>query len=190
MIQHILTGKVSRSSPFRPVHPIFRVPNTHGGALPFSQSPDYYRCHTFLELRLNVYRCCGNIVYFQLGITVKGKPKPMILKELGIETQAIYKEKLADGGGGIKQVLGQEKEEDDPFSWEGFVEIDTLLYPTMKGTIDIDQKGTVYDILASLHLPMGEAELRNEFDFIVRFHSITFFIIKIIRESILEFLQD
>lgn len=97
----------------------------------------------------------------------------MILKELGIETQAIYKEKLADGGGGIKQVA--EVDEEDPFGWEGSVEIDTLLYPTMKGTVDIDQKGTVYDVLASLHLPKGEAELRNEFDFIVNSHKSRFF---------------
>lgn len=37
----------------------------------------------------------------------------------------------------------------------------------MKGTLDIDERGTVYNILASLALPDGIAEVRDEFDFIV-----------------------
>jgi len=37
----------------------------------------------------------------------------------------------------------------------------------MKGTLDIDERGTVYNIVASLALPDGIAEVRDEFDFIV-----------------------
>nr|XP_022900792.1 uncharacterized protein LOC111413892 [Onthophagus taurus] len=102
----------------------------------------------------------------RLGVIVRGKPKSKFLKELGIETQQIYNEKLANGDEPGQVNIGRE----DPLSWEGFVEIDTLLYPTMQGYIDIEQKGTVYDLLASLTLPNGKAELRNEFDYRGRYN--------------------
>jgi hypothetical protein len=59
-------------------------------------------------------------------------------------------------------------ESEDALSWRGVIELDTLLYPTMKGTLDIDESGTVYNIVASLVLPDGVAEIRDEFDFVVR----------------------
>lgn len=124
-------------------------------------------------LALNVYSFSGNIVYFQLGITVVGKPKPKILNELGIKTQAIYNGKLA--GTEMEKNLEDltdddydyEDEAEEPISWSGLVAIDTVIYSTMKGTLDIDQKGTLYVVLGTLTLPDGVAELKDEFDFIV-----------------------
>jgi hypothetical protein len=63
---------------------------------------------------------------------------------------------------------GGEDENEDALSWRGVIELDTVLYPTMKGTLDVDEMGTVYNIVASLVLPDGVAEIRDEFDFIVR----------------------
>lgn len=117
----------------------------------------------------NVYSYCGNIVYFQLGVTVVGKPKPKILNELGIKTQAIYTRKLAGGAVGDEEDEDYEYEDEieEPISWSGLVKIDTLIYPTMKGTLDIDQKGTLYVLLGTLTLPDGTAEFKDEFDFVV-----------------------
>ena len=59
----------------------------------------------------------------------------------------------------------EEEYSDDAVSWRGEIELDTIFYPTMKGTLDIDERGTLYLIVASFVLPDGVAELRDEFDF-------------------------
>lgn len=98
-----------------------------------------------------------------------GKPKPKLLDELGIKTQAIYNRKLVGTAidGEEEDEYEDEDEMEDPISWSGLVEIDSLIYPTMKGTLDIDQKGTAYVLLGTLTLPGGTAELKDEFDFAV-----------------------
>ena len=86
---------------------------------------------------------------------------------MGIETQAIYRGKFARN-------VPTEKfstEQEDPFNWIGYVEVDVLYYPTVKGTVDIDQKGSIYDIIATLTLPQGKVEIRNVLDFEVSFCS-------------------
>lgn len=106
----------------------------------------------------------------KLGMIILGKPKPKILKELGIKTQAIYKNKLnVFSGFLVKQKtdkVDDGEHEEDPINWSGYIELNTLIYPTMTAEIDIDQKGTVYDVGATLKLPAGKAEFRDEFDYI------------------------
>lgn len=103
----------------------------------------------------------------RVGVTLMGKPKPKLLKEMGIKTQSIYLEKLSD-----HPVLDQEEDdddddedEDDPISWDCYLRVDALIYPTVTATIDLEQKGTLYVLLGDANLPRGPAKLRNELNF-------------------------
>jgi hypothetical protein len=98
-------------------------------------------------------------------VKIYGAPKHLLLKDLNLEsTKKEQAEKDPDYDYDEGDV---EDESEDALSWRGVVELDTVLYPTVKGTLDIDERGTVYNIVASLVLPDGVAEIRDEFDFVV-----------------------
>lgn len=92
-----------------------------------------------------------------------GRSKPKILKELGIKPIPIP----ADEDYGDTYEEYDDEEYDDPISWTGSVEIDALVYPTMRGTLDVDRQGTLYVVVGKLTLPDGDAEMRDELDMVV-----------------------
>lgn len=96
---------------------------------------------------------------------IYGAPKPPLFKDLNLEST---KQEQAEKDPDYDYDEGDSEDEaEDALSWMGIIELDTVLYPTMKGTLDIDERGTVYNIVASLALPDGVAEIRDEFDFVV-----------------------
>jgi transcriptional regulator of NAD metabolism len=98
-------------------------------------------------------------------LKIYGAPKPPLLKDLNLESA---KQEQAENDPDYDYEEGDSEDEtEDALSWMGIIELDTVLYPTMKGTLDIDERGTVYNIVASLTLPDGVAEIRDEFDFVV-----------------------
>lgn len=110
----------------------------------------------------------------RVGVSVFGKPKPLLLKEMGIRTQKIYRDKLS---GIVKEIIDEagdyievpdyedEEEEEDPISWTGKVVVDALVYPTITAEVDLDQKGTTYSVLGTIILPDGKANIQNDFIF-------------------------
>lgn len=101
------------------------------------------------------------------------EPKEKFLKNLGIKTQAIYAGKLSSDIAKKTEVRHDESNEQDPISWTGLMELDMIIYPTIKGTLDLDQKGSVYVLLGSLTLPNGTINIKNEFEFVVRLNFFT-----------------
>jgi hypothetical protein len=98
-------------------------------------------------------------------LKIFGAPKPPLLKDLNVESA---KQEQAEKDPDYDYYEGDSDDEtEDALSWMGIIELDTVLYPTMKGTLDIDERGTVYNIVASLTLPDGVAQIRDEFDFVV-----------------------
>jgi len=100
----------------------------------------------------------------KLGLKIHGAPKHLLFKDLNFENR---KPENAENDPDYEYDENDDEDEaKDALSWRGVIELDTVLYPTMKGTLDIDERGTVYNIVASLALPDGIAEVRDEFDFI------------------------
>ncbi|KAK4871887.1 hypothetical protein RN001_016011 [Aquatica leii] len=99
----------------------------------------------------------------RLGATIIGQPKPTILNELGIKTQALYNENF--DGKALSSDEDYDNEVEDPINWSGFIEIDSMIYPTIKCSFDIDQKGTLYVLIGTLTLRDGTVDFKNEFDF-------------------------
>lgn len=52
-------------------------------------------------------------------------------------------------------------------SWIGVVSLDTIVYPTLKGTLDIERKGALFLIHAIITLPDGTAKATDEWQIIV-----------------------
>lgn len=52
---------------------------------------------------------------------------------------------------------------DDTASWKGAIDLDIIIYPTLKGFLEINQKGETYYLQSKLTLPNGIADFRNEF---------------------------
>lgn len=86
---------------------------------------------------------------------------------MGIQTQSIYASKLSSDISKRTQPRNSKIDEKDPFSWRGFVEVDLLTFPTINGTIDIDQKANIYVILGAINLPNNTIEFNNEYEFFV-----------------------
>ncbi|XP_030755989.1 uncharacterized protein LOC115882214 [Sitophilus oryzae] len=94
---------------------------------------------------------------YKVGVKVIGKPKPKPLKELGINMKSVYNS---------KSVHGTSDKDDELLSWEGLIELDAIIYPTMKGELEIDQEGPLYVLQAKIHMPDGIATILDEFEYI------------------------
>lgn len=86
-----------------------------------------------------------------------GKPKPKPLKELGINVGDVY----------YSKTLRNSSQDDDFLSFKGLIEVDAIILPTMKGQLEIDQKGPVYVLQSKIHLPHGVATIFDEFEYVV-----------------------
>lgn len=113
-----------------------------------------------LELEVSV-----KLSLYKLGVKLVGKSKPSTLKELGIEMEQIYRKHARSV---VKREVLEDEEEDEPLSWHGLVEVDAIMYPTMKGELDIDQKGASYVLHGKLLMPHGPATILNVLDYTVR----------------------
>lgn len=85
---------------------------------------------------------------------------------MGIKARDIYEGRL-EGRTWPEHKNEDDQEEDDSLNWTGSIKIDAIIYPTMEGTLDIDQEGPTYILDATLSLPHGNATLNDVFEFIV-----------------------
>lgn len=107
----------------------------------------------------------------QAGVVMLVKPKEKILKNMGIKTQSIYAGRLSSDVAKRRGPVNKKVDEKDPFSWMGLIEVDSILFPTINATIDIDQKANVFVLLGTLNLPNGSAEFKDEYEFNVSWMS-------------------
>ncbi|XP_060537065.1 uncharacterized protein LOC132708634 isoform X2 [Cylas formicarius] len=94
---------------------------------------------------------------YKLGVKLVGQPKRKPLKELGINVTRAYS---------AKTVTKNRNEDADFLSWEGLIELDVIIYPTVKGKLEIDQNGPSYVLQSKINLPHGTATIFDEFVYI------------------------
>ncbi|CAG9816912.1 unnamed protein product [Phaedon cochleariae] len=94
---------------------------------------------------------------YKLGTKLYCQPKSKPLEALNVHLKNVYsrsKQSTLDG-----------KDVPAIFSWEGLIELDIIIYPTMKGQLEIEQKGTVYSLQSKLIMPQGVANIFDEFEY-------------------------
>ncbi|KAK9890371.1 hypothetical protein WA026_010464 [Henosepilachna vigintioctopunctata] len=99
----------------------------------------------------------------KLGVKVLGESKPALLEQLDIDLEEIYGRKTMRFHSNDNEK--EESLEDNLLNWSGLVEIDSLVYPTMKGTLDIEQKGPIYTFKSKLSLPDGLAVMNDRLEY-------------------------
>ncbi|XP_063238564.1 uncharacterized protein LOC134540049 isoform X2 [Bacillus rossius redtenbacheri] len=121
------------------------------------------------------FECGAHVTDTKLGVKARAADKPRIFRELPRQlTAGALEDRLAAGGdpGGAGGAEGDDdygdygEEEEEAVSWAGLLEVDTVLYPTMRAQLDVDEKGSLYVVAGSLTLPDGTAELYDEFSFV------------------------
>lgn len=120
---------------------------------------------------------------YKLGLTSLIKPKPKLILALG-KQKSTNMNKFLFNEDFLKDMLTQEEiaeqeessEEESDEDIEGFVsfsgnfKVDTIVYPTVKGVIDVDQIDDInYLTSATIVLPQGIIEVKDRF----YYHSLT-----------------
>lgn len=107
----------------------------------------------------------------QIGIKAVGRPNQIALyREFGFKRPLLFEpfQEEQDEYSDEEEMDGSEDiSEEDYASWSGLIELDTLLYPTMKGILNYEKIDTIRSISGSLALEEGEIELRNDFQMLV-----------------------
>lgn len=93
-----------------------------------------------------------------------GKEKPHHLQEIGIDLKELY----------AHSSLVDSKATEDDLRWEGAIEVDMIIYPTMKGVLELNQQGEKYYLQSKLTMPHGVAVLVDEFYYHVSIVSCVF----------------
>lgn len=112
-----------------------------------------------------------------MGIAVAGKSRLRQIKEL--LNRANYRKLDKNKNAFLKKMLNHYHEELEQggtihnfanrnLSWTGVITLDTIIYPTLKGALDIERKGPLISVTAIVTLPDGTAKINNEWKNIVR----------------------
>lgn len=113
---------------------------------------------------------------YKLGVILTAKPKPKLVKQLRlINTHEIidklFPEEDDDDEEEEEEVDeprgSQEQDEDDEelLNFMAYMELDTIVYPTLKGTLDFEEVEDTYFSFGTLILPQGMIEIRDRFYF-------------------------
>ncbi|GLH12107.1 Apolipophorins, partial [Gryllus bimaculatus] len=89
----------------------------------------------------------------KLGLKVYGASNPAPPPDLKLATKQLYDDEAYDD------------EDEELINWKGSIEVDTFFHPTLKGTLEIEEKDTTYIVASTLTLPNGTAVLLDELDF-------------------------
>lgn len=112
-----------------------------------------------------------------MGIVINAKPKPKLIRQLGLKrTHELLNNLLDDDDIFKNHDNGHEDEdndgdhydndyddEDELLNFIGNMELYTLLWPTIIGALDVDEIDDTYLAFGTLILPQGTVELRDQF---------------------------
>lgn len=116
---------------------------------------------------------------YKLGVALTARPKPKLVKELKLrDTKQIFgrmfptaEDKADDAAQGEDEeeeaeengfdATDEEGDNQDELSFMADIELDTIVYPTIKGKMDFSTVEDYYFCYATLVLPQGNVEIRD-----------------------------
>ncbi|XP_017025668.1 uncharacterized protein Apoltp [Drosophila kikkawai] len=108
-----------------------------------------------------VFKLHGKFSHYKLGVKINGKPKSELINQLGnskIELEMLYD---AD----FKPLNAEMDYKPDPdeeyFSYFTDFQLDTLVWPTIVGTVDIQEIIDFYLVVGHVQLPQGNLEFKD-----------------------------
>ncbi|XP_043065229.1 LOW QUALITY PROTEIN: uncharacterized protein LOC108101203 [Drosophila ficusphila] len=108
-----------------------------------------------------VFQLHGKLSHYKLGVKIKGKPKSALVKELGSNKMAL--EMLYDAD--FQPTNADLDYKPDPdveyFSYFTDFQVDTLVWPTIVGNVDIQEIVDFYLVVGQVELPQGNVEFKD-----------------------------
>uniref|UniRef100_A0A7G3AUB2 Putative lipoprotein n=1 Tax=Lutzomyia longipalpis TaxID=7200 RepID=A0A7G3AUB2_LUTLO len=119
--------------------------------------------------------CTFKLAQYKVGYKVAAKPKPILIRQLHLKN---IHSVINDLFSGEEEDLANEQDyeedgdedsgddyEDDYLNFIAFVELDTIIFPTLKGNLDVEEVDDTYYCFGTIILPQGMIEFRDKFYF-------------------------
>ncbi|KAH8289923.1 hypothetical protein KR018_003642 [Drosophila ironensis] len=112
-----------------------------------------------------VFHLHGKLSNYKLGVKINGKPKSELINQLGSNKMEL--EMLYDADFKPLNVETDYKPDPDEkyFSYYTDFQVDTLVWPTFTGTVDIQEIIDFYLIVGHVQLPQGKVEFKDRLHF-------------------------
>lgn len=104
-----------------------------------------------------IFQLHGKLSHYKLGVKINGHPKPKLVNQLS--NQRMQLDLNFDDDFHPPRV--EEDPEDDFLSYLTSFEIDTLVWATIVGEVDIQENVDMYFIVGNVDLPQGRVEFRD-----------------------------
>ncbi|XP_062546026.1 uncharacterized protein LOC134212310 [Armigeres subalbatus] len=111
----------------------------------------------------------GRFKTYKIGLRAVSEPKPQLMRQLGIQkASGILEEFLEDSLGSVHDNENDDEEDDDDEEEEylnliGKVELDTIIWPTIIGNVDLEEYKSKYYLSGKVKLPQGDVDVRDSF---------------------------
>jgi len=112
-----------------------------------------------------IFQLHGKLSNYKLGVKINGKPKSDLVNKLGSNKMEL--EMLYDADFKPLNVETDYKPDPDEeyFSYFTDFQVDTLLWPTILGNVDIQEIIDFYLVVGHVHLPQGKLEFKDRLHF-------------------------
>ncbi|KAH8395625.1 hypothetical protein KR222_003717 [Zaprionus bogoriensis] len=105
-----------------------------------------------------IFQLHGKLSHYKLGVKINGNHKPKLVNQLS--NQKLQLNLHFDDDFNPPR-LEEDEYEDEYFSYLTNFEVDTLIWPTILGEVDIQENVDMYFILGNVDLPQGRIEFRD-----------------------------
>lgn len=115
----------------------------------------------FIKTNLLVTEVYGRIFKYKLGVKLNGNRKISLVNQLGsnkIELETLYDEDFRQY---MEDYDENDIDYDEYFSYLANFQIDTIVWPTINGILDIQEILDYYIILGNLQLPQGSIDFKD-----------------------------
>lgn len=112
-----------------------------------------------------VFQLHGKFSDYKVGVKINGKPKSELINQLGnskMELEMLYD---ADFKPANAEMDYKPDPDEEYFSYFTDFELDTLVWPTIVGTVDIQEIIDFYLVVGHVHLPQGKLEFKDRLHF-------------------------
>lgn len=111
----------------------------------------------------------GKFSQYKLGIKAVSEPKPQLLRQLGVQKASELLDEFLEESPTVQASEDEEEEEEEDEEEEeslnlvGKIELDTIVWPTITGTLDLEEYKSKYYVSGKVRLPQGYVDIYDRF---------------------------
>jgi hypothetical protein len=102
---------------------------------------------------------------YKLGLIVVGQPKSQLLQQLRLQRTSDLLKEFGQIGEDEEDDEDEDEDDKDAINFNGHMELDTLIWPTIKGYLEVEEFDDFYLAFATIVLPQGNVEIRDKLIF-------------------------